>query len=110
MRKPRRHIKHLPVFTVQLKTGMLAESGRIRADIHHHIQYSPGQHPHQLPLRIRLPLEMQTPYYSLPGKRLVILDKLLRDPVFFEQVDIIGFVKISSVVLIESRGDLDNPV
>ena len=65
-------------------SDMLAECWRSFSDIHSHIKNSTFYHSHELALRMRRFLEMETTKNTIAGLRLVILNEVSLSYLFFK--------------------------
>ena len=75
------------------------------ADVHGKVEACAAQHPHELGLRVRRFLKMQTTHHPLLRTRLVILHEIVQNTQLFEPLFVITLKKIPAVILENRRLD-----
>ncbi len=83
----------------KLRAGPPAEGRRSLADIDGHVEHSAADHPHQLVLHERRPLEMQAAQYAaMLGHGVVVLHELRVEPVLRQQPAAVGLGEEAALV------------
>ena len=78
MGKAARHEEHVVVFLSQFHSYVLPESGRATAYVNSHVQHTPAHTAHQLALRVRALLVMQTAHHASRRHAFVVLHETHR--------------------------------